>query len=84
MVTHELINVSFPKASEFGIFQIEGMTETYFRFELQAGQPILDHDLFVASEQNKENQQRPMSSSMYHDLQDELSRLVAGLKDNQK
>jgi hypothetical protein len=80
----KITNISMPTSHQFGAFQVDGLESTYFRFEVQDGQPILDQDFFLAAEQDPDKRQQLMSPSMYKDLQSELVLRVSVKKDDQK
>lgn len=76
-----------PKASDWGTFQIDNLINTYFRFEMKNGEPVLEASFFVdKAELPPEEKHRRMDkkSKFYTDVQQLLNEYITNNKEEEK
>ncbi|MGG1021138.1 hypothetical protein ABE151_17425 [Bacillus paralicheniformis] len=64
--------VQMPKNREWGIFYIDNLTDTYFRFEIVNGKPRLDTSFFADKEENPDKKHKKLSADLYEKVQKSL------------
>lgn len=72
----ELMNVELPTRDQFGTFQIKGLNATFFRFVVEDGHYLLEPHSFIATVSDPDKRQKPMSQTMYKDLQRALDKNI--------
>ncbi|EAD9527092.1 hypothetical protein AF085_11790, partial [Listeria monocytogenes] len=80
----KLVNLEMPKTeNEYGVFNVEGMPNVYYRFEMQDGIANLMEDFFADNQPVEEKYQLlPKTSNLYETIQAKLSEyLVAASKE---
>lgn len=62
-MSYKILNISMPKnRNEWGTIQINKFSNTYFRFDLKNGKPILDTSFFAEQVDNPEEKHKNISS----------------------
>ncbi|QII26916.1 hypothetical protein G3M81_23265 [Bacillus paralicheniformis] len=64
--------VQMPKNREWGIFYIDNLADTYFRFEFVNGKPRLDKNFFADKEENPDKKHKKLSVDLYDKVQKAL------------
>jgi hypothetical protein len=75
-LNYKILNISLPdNQNEWGIIQINNFSNTYFRFELKNGKPVLDTSLFSDQVENPEEKHKRLSpeSELYKGIQELLN-----------
>lgn len=65
----------------WGMIQIQGLTNTYFRFDLKDGVPILDESFFVDKINDTDKHKiLNKNSTLYKDIQKKLDEYFLNIK----
>lgn len=66
-----LLKIEPPVGTDWGLVQINNFTNTYFRFVLEKGKPVLDTTLFADAIENPEEKHKYLSkdSELYQAIQ---------------
>ncbi|MCM3089152.1 hypothetical protein M3557_14630 [Bhargavaea ginsengi] len=66
--------IEMPSLTDWGLFQLKGLTNTYFRFNFEGDRPVLEDSYFVDSAANEEDKHQTMSrdSDLYKTVQQQL------------
>lgn len=71
----KLVNLEMPKTeNEYGVFNVKGMPNVYYRFEMQDGIATLMEDFFANNQpEHKKFNYLPKMSELYKTIQDNLT-----------
>ena len=66
--------IELPSLTDWGILQIKGLGNTYFRFNFEGDRPVLEESYFVDNAENVEDKHQTMSrnSDLYKAVQQQL------------
>lgn len=66
-----LLKIEKPTGSDWGIIQINNFVNTYFRFDVKNGRPVLDTSLFAEQVENPNNKHKKLDkdSELYQAVQ---------------
>lgn len=70
-----LLKIELPTSKDWGIVQINNFSNTYFRFDIQNGKPVLDTNFFADGIENPEEKHRYLKkdSELYMAIQQLLN-----------
>ncbi|KFM93023.1 hypothetical protein [Paenibacillus macerans] len=67
-----ITKIEMPTASNWGIVQINNLENTFFRFDVRNGKPVLDVSLFVCNVQDPNERQEKLGSELHQSIQEAL------------
>lgn len=67
-----ITKIEMPTASNWGIVQINNLENTFFRFDVRNGKPLLDASLFASNVQNPNERQEKLGSDLHKSIQKAL------------
>jgi hypothetical protein len=71
-MSYKISKIELPASpSDWGIVQINGLSDTYFRFDLQDGKPVLDDSFFAnrMKDENEKHRTLDRESELYKGIQ---------------